>query len=455
MAPRRGQDVKQPDKTKAKQPATQKPAQTADRKQPAAPGALANIGVEAGKPAQAGQPGEISAAPSTLVGDAKGGLPAATAKPAADKKAQPEPEKPAQTPFAKTETDTKPAPAKPAEKPAAKAAPVKKTGFWPVVFGGVVAAGLGAAAAIYALPHVPPQWQPFPQGASSAAPEDVAALAQQAARRAVAEEMDAMPAPAGLPAGLEDRIAALESRPAAPAEGEPQVNEQLESQLAALTQRLDEQQAQLDGMAESGSFDPEAAGALQQQIEAAAAEAESRLEAARTEAQELQSAAEASTRRAEAVAAIASLQSALDRGVTPEDARAALEGAGLDTPQALTVEVPSLTSLQNEFSDAARASLRAALSESSASGEGNMLTNFLRAQTGARSIAAREGDDADAVLSRANAEVEAGRIAPALAEIESLPEAARTTPAMADWLTRATAYTQAQSALTDLSSGQN
>ncbi|RJE80562.1 COG4223 family protein [Paracoccus sp. JM45] len=459
--------MKQPDKPKAKQPATQQPAKTADRKQPAAPGALANIGVEAGKPAQAGQPGKISAAPSTLVGDAKGGLPAATAKPAdakpaadkpvTDKKTQPDAVKPAQTPFAKEEAKPTPPPAKPAEKTAVKSAPVKKTGFWPVVFGGVVAAGLGAAAAIYALPHVPPQWQPFPQGGPAAAPQDVAALAQQAARRAVAEEMGAMPAPAGLPADLEDRIAALESRPAAPppAEGGPQGSEQLDSQLAALTQRLDEQQARLDEMAESGSFDPEAAGALQQQIEAAAAEAESRLEAARTEAQELQSAAEASTRRAEAVAAIASLQSALDRGVTPDDARATLEGAGLDTPEALTVEVPSLTSLQSEFSDAARASLRAALSESSASGEGNMLTNFLRAQTGARSIAAREGDDADAVLSRANAEVEAGRIAPALAEIESLPEAARTTPAMADWLTRATAYTQAQSALTDLSSGQN
>jgi hypothetical protein len=467
--------VKQPDKTKAKQPATQKPAETADRKQPAAPGTLANIGVEAGKPAQAGQSGEISAAPSTLVGDAKGGLPAATAKsapakPAADKQvvdktAQPASAKATQTPFAKTENNAKPAqptpaPAKPVEKPveqpAEKKAPVKKTGFWPVAFGGFVAAGIGAAAAIYALPHVPPQWQPYPQGAP-AAQEDVAALAQQAARRAVAEEIGAMPAPAGLPADLEERISALESRPDAPPipAGEPQADGQLESRLAALTQRLDEQQVQLDSMAESGSFDPAAAGELQKQIEAAAAEAESRLDAARSEAQQLQEAAEASTRRAEAVAAIASLQSALDRGVTSADARETLEGAGLDTPEALTVDVPSLTTLQSDFADAARASLRAALSDSSANGDGNMLTNFLRAQTGARSIAARDGDDADAVLSRANAEVDAGRIAPALVELEALPEAARTTPAMADWLSRATAYTQAQSALTDLSSGQN
>ena len=84
-----------------------------------------------------------------------------------------------------------------------------------------------------------------------------------------------------------------------------------------------------------------------------------------------------------------------------------------------------------------------------------MLTNFLKAQTNARSIEARDGDDPDAVLSRANAEVEAGRIAEALSQIETLPDAGREARAMADWLNRANAYTQAQSALTDLSSGQN
>ncbi|MDN5567991.1 MAG: hypothetical protein L0G27_04455, partial [Paracoccus sp. (in: a-proteobacteria)] len=266
-----------------------------------------------------------------------------------------------------------------------------------------------------------------------------------------------LPAPAGVPDVLEPGLMALERRPEAqPApQGDGQAAEALQAQLQTLTQRLDDQQARLDKMAEGGSFDPEAANELKQQIEAAAAEAQTRLDAARTEAQQLQDAAAESTRRAEAVAAIAALQAALDRGVTPEDARQTLEGAGLDTPEALTVEVPSLTSLQADFPEAARAGLRAALRDTSASGQGNMLTNFLRAQTGARSIEARDGNDADAILSRANAEVDAGRIAPALSEIDALPEAARSAPAMAGWLTRATAYTQAQSALTDLSSGQN
>ncbi|WP_378942032.1 hypothetical protein [Paracoccus sp. R86501] len=464
--------MKQPDKTKTKQPATKtaspNPADATAKKQPGAPGALPNDPIEAGKPAQAGQPGTISTVNSTLVGDPKGGLPAAAAKPDAGKSdagksgaGKPET---AKSDFAKTDAKaaTKPADMKGSDtrasatpttaKPAPKQ-PVKKTGFWPVAFGGVVAAGLGAAAAIYALPNLPPEWQPAVVGVPTDQ-ADVAALAQQAARRAVAEEIAAMPAPAGVPDDLDARLSALEGRPQAAA-ADPAEGQQFTDQLQALTRRLDEQQAQLDKMAENGSFDSEAAGALQQQIEAAAADAEARLEAARAEAQELQDAAAESTRRAEAVAAIASLQSALDRGVTPEDARATLEGAGLETPDALTAEVPSLTSLQADFPEAARAALRASLRDSSATGQGNMLTNFLKAQTGARSIEAREGNDADAVLSRADAEVEAGRIAEALSQIDALPDAGRDAPAMAGWLTRANAYSQAQSALTDLSSGQN
>ena len=49
------------------------------------------------------------------------------------------------------------------------------------------------------------------------------------------------------------------------AAADPAAGQQVADQLQALTQRLDEQQAQLDKMAQNGSFDPEAAGALQQQ----------------------------------------------------------------------------------------------------------------------------------------------------------------------------------------------
>jgi len=437
----------------------------ADQPAPAAPGVIASTEIGAGKPAQAGQPGQILPAESALLGDASKGHPAADRKEAGPDAASAS--APASGVFAPTGSGASAASAASTTSataaggsrndPAQRAAPVRKTGFWPVALGGVVAAGVGAAAAIYALPHLPPEWRPTTETAASEQPDTqaIVAAAEDAARRTVTEELAAQPQPE-IPAVPEDLAARLE-----------QLEQQLagqsgDDQLAALQQRLDEQQsrleeqqARLEDLSARPAFDADAATQAQQQIEAAAAEAESQLEAARAEAQELQDAAAESTRRAEAVAAIASLQAALDRGVTPAEARERLEAVGLDAPEALRAEVPSLTSLQADFPEAARAALRAALRDSSASGQGNLVTNFLRAQTGARSVEAREGDDPDAVLSRADDAVAAGRIDEALTEIQALPPAGREAPAMSNWMSRATAYTQAQAALTDLSSGTN
>ncbi|WP_265499372.1 COG4223 family protein [Paracoccus beibuensis] len=441
--------MKKPDKTKAGGRAAQagtgaaagQPA-TDIRKVPAHPGVIESSPVGEGKAAQAGQPGTVEPIGSTLVGDAASGLPAAGAKPAVVNETEPVPDHDV--------ASTAPDPARDprdgmaasgsASQSARPASEVRqrKGGFWPMVFGGAVAAGLGAAATIYALPHLPVDRVP----AAAATDQDaLIAAAEEAGRRAAAE---AMPADAGQ-SDLAERVAALEQAPA----------DDGADQLQALQQRLDEQQARIEELAARPAFDPDAAQNLQQQIETAAADAQAQLDAARSEAQELQQAAEDSTRRAQAVAAISQLQAALDEGVTPDEARKTLEDAGLQTPEALTTEVPSLTSLQSEFPEAARGALRASLRDSSASGEGNVLTNFLRAQTGARSVEPREGNDADAILSRADAEVESGRIDTALTELQALPEPARTAPAMARWLDRATAHRQAQAALTDLTSSTN
>lgn len=335
---------------------------------------------------------------------------------------------------------------------------MQKTGFWPVVLGGVVAAGLGSAATIWALPNLPAGWlpeQPAPAAAPAAAPEvDVAAIrsdAVAAAQSATAEQIDALRAE--LAAQAEQ--GAQQPAPAGPSQED----------LAALRQQVEQQAARVEELAARPQIDPDMAariqtladqaGALEQQIQTAAQAAQAQINAAQAEAQQLQEAAAESTRRAEAVAAVAALQSALDQGVNPDEARQTLEGAGLQAPEALTREVPSLDSLQADFPEAARAALRTSLRQDSAAGNGNLLTNFLRAQTGARSVEAREGSDPDAILSRADSAVEEGRIADALMEIEALPEEAKAAPAMADWLAGATAYRDAQAALSDLSAPSN
>ena len=430
------------------------------RPQPAKPGVIASTEIGAGKPAQAGQPGEIRPIESSLVGDGSTGLPAAS------------PRSPAPSQSARTEAPTAPTPpatgASP--RPAMDPAP-RRGGFLPLALGGAVAAGLGAAAAIWALPHLPPEWRPATAAAPVASappaeappPIDEAALiaaaeaaardaARQAAMDALAEAPAPEAAPADLPADLAARLDALEQaaaqQPDAPEGADPEA-------LAVLQTRLDEQQARLDELAARPAFDPEAASALQAQIEQAAAEAEQRLAAAQAEADALQQAAAESTRRAEAVAAIAALQAALDEGITPDQARDALAAAGLEAPQALAAPIPSLAQLQAGFPEAARAALRASLTAASAERQGNLVTNFLRAQTGARSVTPREGTDPDAILSRADAALQAGRVADALAEIATLPEPALAAPAMAEWRAEAEAHANAQAALSDLSPDQN
>lgn len=361
---------------------------------------------------------------------------------------------------------------------------VRKTGFWPVAFGGIVAAGLGAGAAIWALPHLPAGWLPEQEEAvdAEAIKAEAVAAAEQVASAAVAESASGSEDLTELQAALDDhgqRIAALEqslpdetasvdgggdtdntvSEPAA-----SDVTGEVTASIAQLQERLDEQAAQLEELQARPTIEPETiariddlasrADTLQQEITSAAEETRAQLEVAQAETAKLQEAASETIRRAEAVVAIGALRDALDKGVTAQEAQETFEGAGMDAPEALQQDLPSLVSLQEGFGAAARNALRAVQTDGGGEqGGGNAVLDFLKAQTGARSVTPREGDDPDAVLSRANASVEDGDIAAALDEIEALPDSAK--EAMGDWLSGATAYRDAQAALSDLSTATN
>ena len=60
------------------------------------------------------------------------------------------------------------------------------------------------------------------------------------------------------------------------------------------------------------------------------------------------------------------------------------------------------------------------------------LRNFLQNQLGMRSVSPRQGNDPDAVLSRAEAAIEAGQVAETLTILTALPPAAHTS--MASWI---------------------
>lgn len=164
---------------------------------------------------------------------------------------------------------------------------------------------------------------------------------------------------------------------------------------------------------------------LQQELDAqraAVAEAESRTA-------EMTAAAEAQQAALLTEAALARVRAAVTAGGGFAGPLAELEQAGVaEIPPALVAVsdagVKSLPQLQDSFPAAARVALETAIKAEADSGSAmDRLGKFLQSQTGARSLAEREGDDPDAILSRAEARLSEGNVEAALAEIATLNEA--------------------------------
>ncbi len=377
---------------------------------------------------------------------------------------EPEPE-PAPPPRQEPEPTPVRMAAPPPVPPAPAPVTIQRVGFVPLVLGGVVAAGLGFAAG----------WQGFlPQPGSDAT---ATALADQGARvDALAAQVAGLPpAPDVAPlteeiaalraemAPLADRIAALEARmetlERAPANDGTlsataiaawqQDIEDLKSALAA-------QEAQTQAITDAATArDAELAG-LQEAMAAQEAEmarmvdeAAQRLEAAQSTVagieQEATATATATLRRA----VLASLQTAVDGGQPYANLLGELAGTGVEVPDGLGARaadgVPTQATLAETFPDAARAALAAARAEGLADDGGGGVMAFLRSQLDVRSVEPREGDDPDAILSRAEAALGEGRLGDALAEIAALPEVVRAP--MGDWVAAAEARVSALAAL--------
>jgi len=359
------------------------------------------------------------------------------------------------------DTETAPSSDEPAPEPAQDAAPVVRTeqvtvrkgGFWSMLTGGIVAAGIGVAAAPYIVPYLEPY---LPADMTAATPDDglAARLDEQAQRITdLGERLDGLPAPsdpgdaiAGLRnevSGLNDTVTELTGRVG-----------DIESQVSTLEDRVatlaDRPAPELPEMPDT---DP---------INAAIDELRDRLAAQRTEIEDLnatlqaeEEAARDSARATLQRAALTRVMTALDTGGEFSAALSDLRETGAQVPGALAdmaeTGVPTRAQLVDSFPGAARAALEAVYT-ADADGAASVGA-FLRAQLGVRSLEPREGDDPDAILSRAEAALEEGRLDNALAEIETLPEEARS--AMSDWTSRAKARNDALAAAEALSAGMN
>ncbi|UWR33632.1 hypothetical protein K3759_00610 [Sulfitobacter sp. W027] len=331
------------------------------------------------------------------------------------------------------------APSKPSPTPTPTPAPApkerKRSVFFPMLLGGAIAAGLGFAASEYDV---------LGTRAQSAADLQSALEAQQA------------------------RIADLEARadePAALPENLPQVDA-LSAELTSAREELSALQTQLaeidnrlttvEKQPVSGGENEIAVAAFEREMEAlraSVAEQRSEIESLLDNAQSAEEATAAAAEAARAQTAMTQMNAAISAGRPFETALAELQEAGVeDIPQALSDTaaggVVTLANLQARYPDAARQALATARAAVPEEGEGGF-GSFLKRQLGARSVAPRDGTDADAVLSRAEAAVRDGRLTDALAEIDTLPAPAQ--DAMAEWLADARARQAAKTAADELS----
>ena len=156
-------------------------------------------------------------------------------------------------------------------------------------------------------------------------------------------------------------------------------------------------------------------------------------------------------------AALGRIHAAVDGGGPFGSAVTELSETGHEVPAVLADAaasgIPTLPDLQRSYPAAARAALDAALRADMGESWTERATAFLRTQTGARSLTPLEGNDPDAILSRAEAALNQGQLAPALAELGALPDAAKVP--LSDWIAAAEQREAAIAALASLSTALN
>lgn len=319
---------------------------------------------------------------------------------------------------------------------------IRKGGFFPLLLGGVAAAAIGFGAARYVLPE---GW-PWPGADNGAFEAEVTARldAQSKTLNELQGELGKAPDLSPLQSDITEMQTALGA---------------LSDQISTTASRLDTFETRLSDLEKrpiTEGASPAAVAAYERELKAlqeAMAAQRAEVEKIAAEATEKEANAEITAQKAIQRAALSRILTALDTGTGFEDAAANLQDAGIALPPELTSVaaegVASRAELARSFPTAARAALAVARKGDDTGGFGA----FLKNQLGARSLEPREGDDPDAVLSRAEAAMNEGRLNDAMSELDALPEEARAE--MSEWLSRAATRAEALKAADALASELN
>ena len=320
--------------------------------------------------------------------------------------------------------------------------------IWPFVAGGILAGGLGFGAAV-----LPAYLNPSDPLAPILSVQD--GLAEQLAEQgAQIKQIEAKPAPVDHTNRLFAITEALETLRGDIDERQAKI----EAELQALALRI----AEVEKQPLAQSVSPQAIEAyerelaqLRSEMAQVAQSARAQIEQTKTKAEELQEATKARARTGTITAALNAIRAAAENGAGYEAALSDLVAATeIDLPEALAAHakdgVAQLGSLQDRFSPAARAALKAIrLAEGPQTGE-NRLLAFLKAQFGVRSLEPQPGNSAEAVISRAQASVTMGDLNAALSELSALPQIGQ--DHLQDWIAAAQDRQAVQAALAELSS---
>ncbi|MBY5987075.1 hypothetical protein [Roseovarius atlanticus] len=340
------------------------------------------------------------------------------------------------------ESGTSPTATEPATSlPATAPQPAKGAGAGSMILGGVVAGAIGFAAAYFGV-------------AQQVIPRDEVLIGDVGALNQRVEEQS------GTIDALTEKVGGITNTDDSALQAQVEALGTLSDRVAETEQQIEDLAARLGDVEQrpvSESADAATITAYENELNAAREEfaaQRAELEDLIAQAKQTETVADEAAVAAMQRAAISRVQAALDNGTGFAGAVAELQDTDVEVPDTLTSVaeegVATLSSLQESFPDAARAALDASRD---VTGEGTGFKGFLKSQLGVRSLEPREGDDPDAVLSRAEAAVRDGRLQDALAEIETLPEEGRAE--LSDWAGRAAERLEAVGAAQSLSETLN
>ena len=324
----------------------------------------------------------------------------------------------------------------------------KLKGLLPLFAGGLLVGGIGFGAAM-----VPSYFNPRDPIAPVLATQNQLSEKIEAQSTEI-EEIQARPTPVDLSgevAALADSVIAFRTDLAA-------LKAAQVAQARSLSERIDslEKRRLVEGVSPLAvaGYERELAQ-LRENISQLANDATNKIEEAKALAEVIEGNAAKLSRDGMVIYALTAIQAAVESGASYTvalDDLAAATNIGL--PASLVENAPngvaSLSILQKQFPVAARAALKLAREEQGlAEGENGVLA-FLKTQLGVRSLNAKGGGSADAVLSRAQAAVDVGDFAVALSEIAALSSVGQ--DALQGWSLVATLRLQVLAALQEFSS---